>query len=63
MGTCLFIKGEALLALNKRDQALAAYRDLVENLGYAQCWDTKGWFWKPAEAAKQKIVELEFDQQ
>lgn len=63
VGTCLFIKGEALMKLGLNDQALAAYKELVDKLGYAQCWDKRGWFWKPAEAAKQKIVELEFDQQ
>ena len=63
VGTCLFIKGEALMKLGQKEQALAAYKELVEKLGYAQCWDTKGWFWRPADAPKQKIVELEFDQQ
>jgi hypothetical protein len=63
VGTCLFIKWEALMKLGLNDQALSAYQELVNKLGYAQCWDTRGWFWKPAEAAKQKMVELEFDQQ
>lgn len=63
VGTCLFIKGEALMKLDKKAEALAAYKELLEKLGYAQCWDTRGWFWRPAEAAKQKIVELEFDQE
>jgi hypothetical protein len=41
--------------------AKAAYLRVVKEFGYAQCWDPRGWFWKPADAARQKIVELEFD--
>ena len=40
-------------------EAAAAYKEVVNNYLYAQCWDTNGWFWKPAEAAQQKLVELE----
>jgi hypothetical protein len=32
----------------------AAYRALTEGLKYCQCWDEKGWFWKPAEAAESR---------
>jgi hypothetical protein len=39
----------------------AAYRALTEGLKYCQCWDEKGWFWKPAEAAAGRLKELEFD--
>jgi predicted negative regulator of RcsB-dependent stress response len=61
VGTCYFIKGEILLKQNQHAAARAAFEKLVEQLGYAQCWDPRGWFWKPAEAAKQKILEIDFD--
>jgi tetratricopeptide (TPR) repeat protein len=59
VGTGMFILGEAYRAAGKNAEAAAAYKEVVNNYLYAQCWDTNGWFWKPAEAAQQKLVELE----
>ncbi len=59
VGTCLFIKGEAYRNASRTDDAKKAYRDLIDSYSYAQCWDPNGWFWKPAEAAQQKLDELE----
>lgn len=61
VGTCMFIKGEVLIKKGDKKGALEAFNKLVKEYKYAQCWDPKGWFWKPAEAAKQKIVELQFE--
>jgi tetratricopeptide (TPR) repeat protein len=58
VGTILFIQGEANKNVNKLDEAKAAYKRVVEEFSFAQCWDPAGWFWKPAEAAKQKLEEL-----
>ncbi|MBL6712710.1 MAG: beta-glucanase precursor [Pirellulales bacterium] len=61
VGTCLFIEGQVYEQQKKSKEAVAAYEQLVAQLGYAQCWDPQGWFWKPAEAAAKRIKELEFD--
>ncbi len=61
VGTCLFIEGQVYEQQKDSKKALAAYEQLASKLGYAQCWDPKGWFWKPAEAANKKLKELEFD--
>ena len=61
VGTCLFIEGRVFEEQKKRKEAVAAYEQLTSQLGYTQCWDPQGWFWKPAEAAAKKIKELEFD--
>ncbi len=61
VGTCLFILGQALEKQDKSADALAAYKQLVTQLPFAQCWDPKGWFWKPADAAKTRLKALEFD--
>lgn len=61
VGTCLFILGQALEKQNKGSEAITAYKKLVEKVSFAQTWDTKGWFWKPADAAKARIKALEFD--
>jgi hypothetical protein len=61
VGTCYFIQGKALEEQNKPKDALTAYQFLADNLGYAECWDTKGWFWSPAGAAKARVAALQFD--
>jgi tetratricopeptide (TPR) repeat protein len=61
VGTCLFIKGQALSKKGDAAGAIAAYKKLVNEFKYAQTWDTAGWYWKPADAAKQKIVEMSMD--
>lgn len=52
VGTCLFIKGRALLEQNRKEEARAVFREIIENYSYAQCWDSKGWFWKVARGAR-----------
>lgn len=58
VGTCYFVRGEALMKLNKKDEALAAYRIVVNDFYYSQAWDPKGWYWAPAEAAALNIEML-----
>jgi tetratricopeptide (TPR) repeat protein len=59
VGTGTFILGEANRMAGKNAEAIAAFKQVVNDYLFAQCWDPNGWFWKPAEAAQQKIVELE----
>jgi hypothetical protein len=61
VGTCIFILGNALEKSGDKKGALENFNFLATKLSFAQCWDTKGWFWKPADAAKSKISALEFD--
>jgi len=61
VGTCCFIEGQSLEKLGKKKEAVAAYRRVAKDLAFAQCWDPKGWFWKPAEAATKRLAELDFD--
>lgn len=63
VGTCYFIKGEILTRQNNPAAAKASYEKVAQQFTFAQCWDPKGWFWKPGEAAKQKAVEIGFDAQ
>lgn len=60
-GTCLFIEGQLREKQGRKTEAIAAYRRLRDDMKFCQCWDVKGWFWKPAEAAAGRIKELEFD--
>ena len=59
VGTCLFIQGEAYKNAGKNDEAKNAYKRVIDEFFYSQCWDPQGWFWKPAEGAQQKLDELE----
>ena len=61
VGTCLFIEGQLFEKQGRPKEAIRAYRRLVDDLRFCQCWDTKGWFWKPAEAAAARLKQLEFD--
>ncbi|MBB3206903.1 tetratricopeptide (TPR) repeat protein [Rhodopirellula rubra] len=60
VGTCYFILGQSLEKLGKTDEAIKAYKQLLKDVPFAQCWDPQGWFWKPADAAKKQIKVLEF---
>lgn len=61
VGTCLFIEGQVHEKAGRTKEAVAAYRTLADDLKFSQCWDTKGWFWRPAEAAAGKLKQLDFD--
>lgn len=61
VGTCYFIKAQVLEKQGKKTESMAAYRTLAEKLTFSQCWDTKGWFWKPAEAAAAALKQADFD--
>jgi tetratricopeptide (TPR) repeat protein len=61
VGTAYFIRGQAYEKAGKTKEALDAYKFLADNLAFAQTWDPKGWFWKPAGAAAERIKVLEFD--
>ncbi|MBI2104268.1 MAG: tetratricopeptide repeat protein [Candidatus Omnitrophica bacterium] len=56
VATCYFILGKASAAQGKAKDAQAAFQTVIDKLGYAQCWDPKGWFWKVAEGAKDQLA-------
>jgi len=59
IATCLFIQGEAYRKAKMNDEAKGAYQDLIANYKFGQCWDSGGWFWKPAEAAAERLDAIE----
>lgn len=58
VGTCYFILGEACLAEGKYKEAKEAYGRIIDKFSFAQCWDPRGWFWKPAVGARGKINKI-----
>lgn len=61
VGTCTFVLGRVAEEEGKKDEAMAAYRMVVEQYSFSQCWDTQGWFWQPAVASKERIAALTLD--
>jgi len=59
VSTCLFIQGEAYRKAKMVDEAKEVFQKIIKEFSYGQCWDTKGWFWKPAEGAKEKLAAIE----
>jgi hypothetical protein len=58
VGTCLMLKGDALREKGDIKGAIATYEILLRDYQYAQVWDPKGWFWKPAESARKTLAKL-----
>ena len=61
VGTCTFILGKVYEAESKKEEAIAAYQEVIKSFPMAQCWDKQGWFWQPAVAAKERLTALTFD--
>jgi len=59
VGTALFVLAQTYQNAGKKEEAADTYKKLINEYFYAQCWDPQGWFWAPAEAAQQKLAELE----
>jgi predicted negative regulator of RcsB-dependent stress response len=62
VGVCMMVKGDILLKKGDQAGAKAAYAKVINDYKYARCWDPKGWFWSPADAAKKKLTELGIDE-
>jgi len=63
VGTCTFLLGKVSEAEGKNEEAMEAYKTVVESYLYSQCWDKQGWFWQPAVAAKERIAFLTLEQE
>ena len=56
VATSYFIQGEAFRKAGMKDEAVEAYEKVVKDYMYGQAWDTQGWFWKPSDAASEKLA-------
>ena len=55
VGTCYFIIGRSAEYLDRKDLSREAYTHAARYT-YARTWDPGGWFWSPAEAAKDRVA-------
>ncbi|MBI4354112.1 MAG: tetratricopeptide repeat protein [Candidatus Omnitrophica bacterium] len=58
VATCYFILGQVRLAQGRIQEGQQAFNTIIEKFPFAQCWDTRGWFWKVAEAASDKLTTI-----
>lgn len=59
VATAYFIKGEALRRAGKIEAAKQVFRILISRYRYGQCWEPRGWWWKPSEGALDKLFIME----
>lgn len=59
VGASLFIKGEAFMAQEIWREAKEMFDQIIDNYGFAQSWDPRGWFWKVAEISRINLEKID----
>lgn len=59
VGVAYFIRGKAFIGLGEKEKAKESFLKVINQFGFSQWWDPKGWFWKVAEEAKRELDKLE----
>jgi len=59
VAACYFIRGELYKHFKDWKEAKAAYEKVVNNFFFAQYWDPRGWWWKPADISKGEIEKID----
>ncbi|MFH0790942.1 MAG: glycoside hydrolase family 2 TIM barrel-domain containing protein [Candidatus Omnitrophota bacterium] len=58
VATAYFIQGESYRDQGKTEEAIKAFKVVLEKYCYGQAWDPRGWFWQVAKASKESILKL-----
>jgi tetratricopeptide (TPR) repeat protein len=58
IATSWFIRGEVLSQQRRWAEAREAYKMVIDKYPCAYTWDTRGWFWRTADAAQEKFDEI-----
>jgi beta-glucuronidase len=59
VGTSFFIQGEVYLVQDKIEEAKKVFNTAIQEYGYAQNWDPRGWYWSVKEKSQASIEKLE----
>ncbi|MBU0759193.1 MAG: hypothetical protein KKC66_02890 [Candidatus Omnitrophica bacterium] len=59
VGTSYFIQGEAYLSQGKIEEAKKVFDTAIQEYGYSQNWDPRGWFWSVKEKAQASLDKIE----
>ena len=62
VATAYFIQGESYRDQDKTEEAIQAFRVVVDKYCCGQAWDPRGWFWQVARAAQESIAKLKTDE-
>lgn len=57
-GTARFIEAEMLRGEKKTKEARKRYQEIIANYEDAYCWDPRGWYWKVADVARDRIETM-----
>ena len=58
VATAYFIQGESYRNQGKKEDALKAFKLIIERYPYAQAWDQRGWYWVIAKTSQEAINQL-----
>jgi len=58
VASCYFILAQARLEQGQVKEAKEGFNAIIEKFPYAQCWDPRGWFWKVADGASNKLSTI-----
>jgi tetratricopeptide (TPR) repeat protein len=58
VGTGFFIQGEVYLAQDKIEEAKKVFNTAIQEYGYAQNWDPRGWYWSVKEKSQASIEKI-----
>jgi hypothetical protein len=56
IGTSYYIRGRAFEQIGKAQDARTAYSELKAKYSCAHTWDPRGWFWKTADGADERLA-------
>lgn len=59
VGTSLFIQGEAYLSQANASEAKRVFNIAIQDYGYAQNWDPRGWYWSVKEKSLASLEKIE----
>jgi len=59
VGTCLFIRAEALMNHGKTEEAKELFRKIIAEYPWSQAWDPRGWYWSVKEKSQASLNMLE----
>jgi len=58
VGAGFFIQGEAYLSQGRIEDAKKAFNAAIQDYGYAQNWDPRGWYWSVKEKSHASLEKL-----
>ena len=59
VATAYFIQGESYRYQGKKEEAIKAFKVVVDKYSFGQAWDPRGWYWSVAKASQESIDKLE----